>query len=167
MPDEKAKNKPNDTPLNILLVEDNEDDIFITKRAFKEVELKNRLYVVRDGQDALDFIYHRGAYADKEKYPMPDLILLDIKMPKVDGFQVLETLKKDLEYMTIPIIMLTSSKNQEDIVRSYRNHAASYIQKPINYKEFIDVIKVFSFYWHNINRLPYLKSGGTETKKES
>ncbi|MFC1666483.1 response regulator [Candidatus Omnitrophota bacterium] len=159
MLNEKDQNKTNDDPMNILLVEDSEDDILITKRAFKHLKIKSKLYIVRDGQEALDFVYHKGSYEDKQQYPIPDLILLDIKMPKVDGFQVLETLKKDLEYMTIPVIMLTSSKNQEDIVRSYRNHAASYIQKPVSYEEFVDVIKVFSFYWHNINKLPYGKGG--------
>ncbi|MFC1624051.1 response regulator [Candidatus Omnitrophota bacterium] len=157
MSDKNLQDKTNDVQMNILLVEDNEDDILVTQRAFKEVGFKNNLYVVRDGQEALDFIYNRGGYSDKQKYPMPDLILLDINMPKVDGFQVLETLKKDLEYMTIPVIMLTSSKNQEDIVKSYRSHAASYIQKPIKYEEFVDVIKVFASYWHRINKFSRAK----------
>ena len=145
--------------MNILLVEDNEDDVFITKKAFKEITVKNNLYVVRDGEEALDFVFHRGDYEDKQKYPTPDLILLDINMPKMDGFQVLETLKKDLEYMMIPVIMLTSSKNEDDITRSYRNHAASYIHKPIDYDEFVKVVNGFCLYWHNINEFPYKKPG--------
>ena len=157
MSDRRGRTEKKDIPMNILLVEDNEDDILITERAFKEVKIENNLYVVRDGQEALDFIYHKGEYSDKKRYPVPDLILLDIKMPKIDGFQVLEELKKDLEYMRIPVIMLTSSKNQEDIVKSYQNHAASYIQKPINYEEFVEVIKVFTSYWHRINKFPDIK----------
>ncbi len=157
MSDQEERTEKKDVPMNILLVEDNEDDILITERAFKQTKLKDKLYVVRDGEEALDFVYHRGRYNDKKKYPTPDLILLDIKMPKVDGFQVLDVLKKDIEYMMIPVIMLTSSKNQEDIVKSYRKHAASYIPKPINYEEFVNVIKVFSFYWRNVNKFPDVK----------
>jgi len=140
--------------INILLAEDTEDDIVITREAFKTVKIKNNLYVVRDGQEALDFIYHEGKYKDKQKYPRPDLIILDINMPKMDGFQVLEDIKQNCKYSMIPVIMLTSSKNEDDIARSYRSQAASYIHKPVDYEEFVKLIDTFMVYWAQINRLP-------------
>lgn len=139
---------------NILLVEDQQADIKITLRAFAKLKLKNNIYVVNDGQEALDFIYHQGKYVDKNKFPRPDLILLDIKMPKMDGFQVLERLKNDLQYNFIPVIMLTSSKNEEDIAKSYKKGAASFIPKPVNYTEFVKIIEGFNFYWSTMNKLP-------------
>lgn len=154
MPDKSNNKKMDDTPINILLVEDNEADVKIALRAFKKSELKNNMYVARDGQEALDFIYHGGRYQDKKKFPTPDLILLDIKMPKVDGFQVLEKIKSDLQYSFIPVIMLTSSKDEEDIAKSYRGGAASFITKPVDYEEFVKIVDGFNFYWHVINKLP-------------
>lgn len=140
-------------PMKILLAEDQRSDALIAQRAFKEIGIKNDLYVVQDGQEAMDFIYHKGKYTDKKKYPTPDLIVLDINMPKMDGFQVLEALKKDIEYMAIPVIILTSSKNEDDVARSYKGQAASYIQKPIEYQEFLEFVRRFCFYWQSIVRL--------------
>ena len=154
MIDELSDSKKKARPINILLVDDNESDIKIAKRAFAKCGLKSNLYVAMDGEEALDFIYHRGKFTDKGMYPRPGLILLDIKMPKVDGFQVLQKLKSDPQYNFIPVIMLTSSKDEEDIVKSYRNGAASFIPKPISYESFIKVVDGFNFYWHIINRLP-------------
>lgn len=148
-------NKKEDRPMNILLVEDNPADAKIALRAFAKSKLRNEIYVVNDGQEALDFIYHEGKYIDKEKFSTPDLILLDIKIPKLDGFQVLERLKQDLQYNFIPVIMLTSSKNEADIAKSYRGGAASYIPKPINYEEFVNVVDGFNYYWRVINKLPH------------
>lgn len=146
--------KTNNKPIDILLVEDDETDIKITLRAFEKAKLENNISVVRDGQEALDYVRHEGQYQDKNKYPRPDLILLDIKMPKVDGFQVLDTLKSDDKYKFIPIIMLTSSKGEGDVAKSYKNGAASYIQKPVGYEDFVEVVDGFNFYWHIINKLP-------------
>ena len=146
-------------PIDILLVEDNEADIKITQRAFAHGKLKNNVYVVRDGQEALDFIYHKGSYKNKNDFPKPDLILLDIKLPKVDGFQVLKVLKEDFQYQSIPVIMLTSSNNEEDVAKSYKYGATSYIQKPVNYEAFVKIIKGFNFYWHIVNKLPYTDKG--------
>src|SRR3990167_6875443 len=101
----------NDKPIDILFAEDNEADIKITLRAFSKGKIKNNVFVVRDGQEALDFVYHRGAYQDQKKYPRPDLILLDINIPKIDGFGVLEKLKSDEKTNFIPVIVLTSSKS--------------------------------------------------------
>lgn len=144
----------NGIPLNILLVEDSDQDILITKRAFNNARFKNNLYIVNNGQECVDFIRCEGAYQDKEKFPRPDLILLDINMPKIDGIGVLGILKRDEEYKSIPIIMLTCSKNQEDITRSYANGANSFIQKPVEYEDFVKVVDSFNVYWHVLNKLP-------------
>ncbi|MFH0731518.1 MAG: response regulator [Candidatus Omnitrophota bacterium] len=147
------KNKDN-KPMNILLAEDNEADAKITLRAFDRAKLKSNIFVVTDGEQALDFVYHRGKYQDKEKYPKPDLILLDIKMPKVDGFGVLREIKSDLQYNYIPIIILTSSKEEEDVVRSYKYGAASFIPKSMDYDDFVKVVEGFNYYWQILNKLP-------------
>ncbi len=146
--------KSSSRALNVLLAEDNKADVKITLRAFSEVRLKCRLYVVNDGQEALDFIFHKDKYRDKKAFPRPDLLLLDINMPRLNGFEVLERLKDDLEYNSIPVVMLTSSRSEEDIARSYRKNAASYIPKPVNYSDFVKVIDAFITYWHDINRFP-------------
>ena len=147
-------NQADNRPIDILLVEDNEADIKITLRAFKKAKLSNNIYVARDGQEALDFVYHQGKYQDKEKFPRPDLILLDIKMPKLDGLAVLGKLKADSECSLIPVVMLTSSEREEDVVKSYEGGAASYIPKPVNYEDFVKIVDGFNFYWNIINKLP-------------
>ena len=144
----------NSHPIDILLVDDNEADIKVTLRAFDKAKLKNKFAVVRNGEEALDYIYHRNQYADKTQFPYPDLILLDIHMPKLDGFGVLKDLKENSHRKIIPVIMLTSSKNDEEVARSYRYGAVSFIQKPISYEEFVTVVDGFNFYWHIINKLP-------------
>ncbi|MBN1872510.1 MAG: response regulator [Candidatus Omnitrophica bacterium] len=152
--DLREKDINNARPVNILLVEDNEADVKITLRAFAKSKIKSNMFVVNNGQDALDFIHHSGAYQDEGKYPRPDLVLLDIKMPKMDGFQFLEILKKDLEYSSIPVVMLTSSKTEEDIAKSFKYGAASFIQKPVSFEEFVKVVEKFNYYWYIINKLP-------------
>ncbi|OGW80257.1 MAG: hypothetical protein A3G33_06180 [Omnitrophica bacterium RIFCSPLOWO2_12_FULL_44_17] len=141
-------------PINILLAEDNEADVKITLRAFDKARLKNNIFVVRDGEEALDFIYHRGKYSDATRYPKLDLVLLDIKMPKVDGLEVLKKLKSDPVFKMLPVVMLTSSKNEQDIVTSYMDGASSYIPKPVSFQEFIEVVNGFNFYWQIISKLP-------------
>lgn len=150
MSEETRKSKA----LNILLVEDSQTDIKITLRAFEQAEFKNNIQVVNDGQEALDFVFGQGKYSDREKFPKPDLILLDIKLPKLDGFQVLEELKKDSQSRLTPVIILTSSKSHEDILRGYSGGASGYIQKPVDYDEFVRIVDVFNVYWHTVNKLP-------------
>ena len=140
--------------MNILLVDDSETDVKITLRAFSKAKAKMNIYVAGDGQEALDFIYHKGKYQEEKKFPRPDLILLDIKMPRLDGFEVLKKVKGDPQYNFIPVIILTSSKNEEDVIKSYKNGAASFIPKPINYEDFVKVVDGFNFYWCSINKLP-------------
>ena len=140
--------------LDILLVEDNEADVKITLRAFEKAKLKHRVHVANDGQEALDFIRHQGKYKDSSELPTPDLIILDIKMPKVDGFGVLEGLKEDSRYKHIPVIMLTSSRNEQDILKSYKSGASSFIPKPVKYEDFVKVVDIINSYWNTISRLP-------------
>ena len=144
----------NDDPIDILLVEDNEADVKITLRAFKKARLRNNVFVVRDGQLALDFVYHQGEYQDKTKFPRPDMILLDINMPRLNGYEVLQKLKSDPSFRAIPVIMLTSSKNEDDVMKTYQWGATSYIQKPVDYDSFVKVVDGFNFYWNIINKLP-------------
>ncbi len=154
MVEQPILDEANGRPIDILLAEDNETDVKITLRAFDKAKIKNNIFVVRNGQEVLDFVYHRGQYQDQHKCPRPNLILLDIAMPKVDGLEVLKKLKSDEATNFIPVIMLTSSKNEQDVMESFKNGAASYIQKPVTYDEFVKVVDVFNFYWHIINKLP-------------
>lgn len=140
--------------LTILLVEDNESDVKITTRAFLQAELHTALFIVSDGQECLDFIRHEGSYQDPAQYPRPDLILLDINMPRVDGFGVLKVLKADERFKAIPVIMLSASKNDADVRKSYQLGANSFIQKPVDYEKFTRVIEGFNNYWQVLNRLP-------------
>ncbi len=136
--------------LKILLVEDNPDDIEITKRALSRSSVKSELYVVRDGQEALDFLYKRGEYADA---PRPDLIFLDLKLPKVHGHEVLARIKQDEKLRRIPVIVLTVSRSEADMVKAYDSGASGYIQKPVSSSEFIKVITTVRDYWE-ISELP-------------
>ncbi|MDI6781233.1 MAG: response regulator [bacterium] len=142
-----------DQVIDILLVDDGDDDVVIAQRAFKKGRILNNLYIVRSGQEALDFIYHEGEYQNSS-VPTPGLILLDINMPNMNGFQVLEKLKSSPKYRMIPVIMLTISDRDEDIVRSYRSGAVSYITKPINFEEFVRVIEQFEIYWSLVSKIP-------------
>ncbi|MCB1195472.1 response regulator [bacterium] len=151
---EYPENNQHQKPIDILLVEDNEADIKITIRTFKKSRLANRLFVVRDGQEALDYIFLQGHYQDRTAFPLPDLILLDINMPKVNGFQVLENLKRNEEFKYIPVVILTTSQQEEDIAKSYATGACSFISKPIGYEEFTKKIEAFNYYWQIVNILP-------------
>lgn len=133
--------------VNILLVEDNPDDVKITERALQKGKVLNRLYIARDGQEAIDFLFNKGEYADPQKAPRPGLILLDINLPKVNGIDVLKKVKADEKLRRIPIIMLTVSKRDEDIVRSYDLGVNSYIIKPVEFDKFVETIKNIELYW--------------------
>ena len=140
--------------VNILLVEDNPDDVKITERALKKGKVLNNLYVARDGQEALDFIYNKGEYTDPQKAPKPGLILLDINLPKVNGIDVLKKVKSDEKLRRIPVIMLTVSKRDEDIIRSYDLGVNSYIIKPVEFDKFVETIKNIELYWLLTNISP-------------
>jgi CheY-like chemotaxis protein len=145
--------------VKILLVEDNPDDIDITKRALKEAKIVNQLWVVRDGQEAVDFLQHKGSFQDTGSSPKPGLVLLDINLPKINGIEVLKIIKQDPELKMIPVVMLTVSKRDEDVVKSYNGGCNSFIQKPVNFENFVEVIKQISLYWGLLNIFP---ANGTE-----
>jgi len=146
-----------DFALNILLVDDNEADVKIALRAFGQARLKNRVFVAYNGQECVDFVRHQGAFSDEASHPRPDLILLDISMPVMDGFGVLKELKGDETLRSIPIVIMTGSNNENDICRSYAGGANSFIRKPVTYEEFVKVVEGFNQYWHMINTLPGCK----------
>ncbi|MFA4916484.1 MAG: response regulator [Syntrophales bacterium] len=142
-------------PVNILLVEDNEDHAELTLRALSsDKNLLNEVHVVKDGQEALDFVHHRGKYNDITKFPLPELILLDISLPKINGLEVLEILKKDPKLKIIPVIMLTTSTRKEEITKSCACGADSYVTKPINFEDFVRKIQEIRLYLLDTNLLP-------------
>jgi two-component system response regulator len=140
--------------IKILLVEDNPDDIDITKRALDEAKIVNRLWIVRDGQEAVDFLQHKGEHQDCSANPKPGLILLDINLPKINGIGVLKAIKENPDLKRIPVVMLTVSKRDEDIVRSYNVGCNSFIQKPVNFENFVEVVKEIGLYWGLLNIVP-------------
>ena len=133
---------PNHYPF--LMAEDNPDDILITRRAWKKGNIRNPLYVVKDGEEAIDFLYKKGSHTEA---PKPSLMLLDLNMPKMNGFEVLSQLKSDNKYKKMPILVLTSSSRDEDIDRAYELGCNSYICKPVNFENFIKAIKETYQYW--------------------
>ncbi|MFH1338399.1 MAG: response regulator [Candidatus Omnitrophota bacterium] len=137
--------------IKILLVEDNPDDIQITQRALKEARIINKLWIVRDGQEALDFLYHRGKYQDTATSPKPGLILLDLNLPKVNGLDVLKEIKQNPDFKRIPIVVLTVSRRDEDIVKGYNYGCNSFIQKPLEFEKFVEAVKVIGLYWGLLN----------------
>jgi two-component system response regulator len=140
--------------VEILLVEDNEADSDLALHALQKSKLANRIRVVRDGEEALDFLFCRGQFSNRHFDDAPRIVLLDLKLPKIDGLQVLRTLKRDERTKAIPIVMLTSSKEESDMVRSYKGGANSYIQKPVNFSEFQEVVRQLGLYWLLINSKP-------------
>lgn len=140
--------------VEILLVEDNPSDAELTLHALKKSKLANNIQHVSDGEEALDFIFCRNAFSSRRIDNGPRLILLDLKLPKVDGLQVLQAVKSDVRTKAIPIIVLTSSKEEQDLVRSYRLGVNSYIQKPVNFGEFQEVVRQLGMYWLLVNTKP-------------
>ena len=140
--------------IDILLVEDNPDHVILTKKVLEDYKVANKVYVVGDGAEALDFIYHRGKYSDDRDAPRPGLILLDIKLPKVDGFEVLRQLKTDPEYSSIPIVVLTTSSRDEEVARGYAEGANSYVTKPVKFDEFAGKVRNIGLYWGLVSSLP-------------
>lgn len=138
-------------PAQILLVEDSPTDIELTQEALAEARVANALHVVRDGEEAMAFLRREGAYADA---PLPDIVLLDWNLPRMDGGEVLEAIRGDPALTHIPVIVLTTSSSDEDVLRSYRLHANSYVRKPLDLDQFIDAIRAIEGYWLSIVRLP-------------
>ena len=138
-------------PIEVLLVEDDAGDELMTREAFEDNKIRNTLHVVRDGQEALDFLYRRG---DHEEAPRPDLVLLDLNLPKYDGRQVLEEIKTDPELASIPVVVLTTSSAEEDILRSYKLHANAYVTKPVDLDQFIAAVRQIDEFFVSVVRLP-------------
>jgi CheY-like chemotaxis protein len=145
---------------DILLVEDNADDAELAIHALRRERLANHIYIARDGEEALDFLFCRGAFASRSFDHPPRLVLLDLKLPKVDGIEVLKQLKADLRTRVIPVVVLTSSKEERDLVSSYNLGANSYIQKPVDFEQFRQTVKTVGLYWMVINQRPAVS--GTE-----
>ena len=138
--------------LDILLVEDNQDDMDLALHALKQGKLANNIVVARDGEEALDFLFCRGAFAQRLFENPPKLVLLDLKLPKVDGMEVLKQVKSDPRTRTIPIVIMTSSKEERDLVAGYNLGANSYIQKPVDFDQFRETVKTVGLYWLVINQ---------------
>jgi two-component system response regulator len=136
-----------DNRVEILLVEDNPHDAEMTIRALKKVNLANRLIHLKDGAEALDFIFAKGIFADRQKENRPKVILLDIKMPKVDGIEVLRQIKSNEDTKIIPVVIMTSSKEEQDIITSYNFGVNSYVVKPVNFESFAKAVSELGFYW--------------------
>jgi len=144
-------NQESPVPIDVLLVEDDPADELITREAFEYNKIGNTLHVVRDGEEALDFLYQRGAHADAVR---PDLILLDLNLPKYDGREVLQRIKNDENLTAIPVVVLTTSSAEEDIMRSYRLHANAYVTKPVDLDQFMAAIRQIDEFFLTVVRLP-------------
>ena len=136
---------------NILLVEDNPDDVALTLRALKKNNIANEVIIAKDGVEALDYLFGEGAYASRDPTMVPAVILLDLKLPKVDGLEVLERLRKDERTKLAPVVVLTSSKEEQDLVRSYKLGANSYIRKPVDFIQFSEAVRQLGLYWLVLN----------------
>ncbi len=140
-------------PINILIADDDEDDIFFVVEALSKSRLANNVYCVRDGVELLDFLHKRGSYTE-ETAPTPDLILLDLNMPKKNGREALKEIKSDEQFEQIPVVILTTSDAEQDIVAAYKLGANSYINKPVDFDGLVDVMKVLQTYWVQFVKLP-------------
>ena len=138
----------------ILLVEDNPDDEALTLRALRKHNIGNKVFVVRDGAEALDFLFCTGAYADRDPNDIPQVTLLDLKLPKVDGLEVLRRLRADNRTCLLPIVILTSSNEERDLIEGYKNGANSYVRKPVDFSEFLEAVRQLGLYWLVLNHAP-------------
>ena len=138
----------------ILLVEDNPDDEALTLRAFRQGNIANEIVVVRDGAEAVDYLFGTGVYADRDLSTMPEIVFLDLKLPKLDGLEVLGRIRADSRTRRIPVVILTSSDEEEGIVRSYDLHANSYVRKPVDFAQFTDAVQQMGLYWLVLNESP-------------
>ena len=148
----RAIDKKMDTrPIDILLVEDNPGDVRLTKEALRDAKVLNEIHVARDGVEAMQFVHHEGSFSNA---PMPDLILLDLNLPKKDGREVLAEIKKDPKLKHIPVVVLTTSKADEDIIKTYNLHANAYITKPVDLNRFVEIMHALEEFWFTIVKLP-------------
>jgi CheY-like chemotaxis protein len=137
--------------IEVLLVEDDPGDVLMTKEAFEDYKLSNRLHVVTDGVEAMEFVRRTGEHTDA---PRPDLVLLDLNLPRMDGREVLQAIKSDPELASIPVVILTTSEAEEDVLRSYSLHANAYVTKPVDFDRFIQVVRQIDEFFITVVRLP-------------
>jgi two-component system, response regulator len=138
----------------ILLVEDNPDDEELTLRAFRKNKIVNEILVAHDGLEALDYLFAKGNFSKRNIANMPAVILLDLKLPKIDGLEVLKRMRADVRTKLLPVVILTSSKEEQDIVESYRSGANSYIRKPVDFNKFVEAVRQLELYWMILNEQP-------------
>ena len=148
-------------PYVILLVEDNDDDVELTLRSFQKLDIPTKIIVTRNGIEALDFLFCTGSYKERPKTEMPALILLDLKLPKIDGFDVLRRIRSDEATQCVPVVILTTSSELKDKLRSYQLGANSYIRKPMDFDQFAEVVRQMGSYWLSLNDPP----GGVRTMR--
>ena len=142
-------------PIVILVVEDDPAHVEIIRRNFEASRLANRLISVEDGEAALDYLNRKGRYDDQTKFPMPNLILLDLRLPKVDGLEVLKIIKLDTALTKIPVVILTTSATEADMVKAYEHHANSFLVKPVDFTQFSKLMETFGYYWLAWNQYPH------------
>ncbi len=142
--------------MTILLVEDNPDDELLALRALKKSCVPNQVVVVRDGQEALDYIFGHGKYQDRDTRSLPKVVFLDLQLPKLNGIEVLRCIRGDDRTKRVPVVLLTSSDEMQDMIDCYENGANSYINKPVDFNEFVDQVKLLGQYWLGVNRTPAL-----------
>ncbi len=143
--------------VEILIVEDTPEDLELTLRALRKAKLSNRIQVARDGAEAIEFVFCEGQYANRQIGNVPKVILLDLKLPKIDGLEVLKRIKGDARTKDIPVVVLTSSKEQKDVVESYRLGVNSYIVKPVNFEQFVTAVQELGMYWLLFNQPPRIE----------
>jgi CheY-like chemotaxis protein len=141
--------------LNILLIEDNMAHAKLITRCLESNRVANHLYHVSDGEQALDYIFHRNAYSDQEKYPTPHLVLLDLRLPKIDGLEVLKQIRMGKEMSKLPVVILTTSAAEKDQAKAYKHHANSYLVKPVDYEKFQAMMDDLGYYWLAWNQYPW------------
>ncbi len=142
-------------PLNILLVEDNLDHAELIKRNFEDCQVANHLLHVEDGEAALDYMHGRGKFADPAQFPRPHLVLLDLRLPRIDGLEVLREIKSNPELRKIPVVILTTSDAERDLAQAYEYHANSYLTKPVGFGDFTHLLRDLGYYWLAWNRRPW------------
>ncbi|MCX6899245.1 MAG: response regulator [Verrucomicrobia bacterium] len=138
----------------ILLVEDTADDEYLVKRVFTKINLINNLFVVRDGAEALDYLFGTGAHANRDTTQMPAVVFLDLKLPKISGLEVLRRIRADERTKLLPVVILSSSQEEQDLIQSYSLGANSYVRKPVDFTEFTEAVQQLGFYWLLLNELP-------------
>ncbi len=143
-----------ESSVNILLVEDNPDHAELVLRSFEQHEIPNTIYQAHNGEEALDYLFRRGQYTDPQSAPFPKVILLDLRLPRINGLEVLKEIKNDKELRKIPVVILTTSEAEQDIAKAYEYHANSYLVKPINFTKFANLMEELGFYWLAWNQKP-------------